>query len=388
MNAPTIPDTRKASVPRTIGLHGRVAVLSGMAGGIALGGVLVAAMTLSGRLSAHALFLNATGLFLVGAVLGLVNGAILAFFGRPAGTPGRVAFGDLGRAALYAVPGLAVAWLTAIWVSMTLVAAYSGRWGPIAGVAIGWVAAGAILAVAAVHALRALKNAYARWPEAGVGTVLTAATFAALAVMFLADRPEIWGQRLRLTETGAVLLAAVLTLWVAGPVVTVALRLARRVPFPVPLAGLLGGRNTGVDVGIGLLVGAVVGLLAAPFAAPGVAPATVGTLVVEVGQALVDEVLLRLFLVTAVAWLLLKWHRIGSSEALVAAVISATLAQVALYAPGAMSVGFASAAGTVAFLTVAVAVPAAAFGILFWRRGFTSALVADIAALAAIALVA
>jgi hypothetical protein len=33
-------------------------------------------------------------------------------------------------------------------------------------------------------------------------------------------------------------------------------------------------------------------------------------------------------------------------------------------------------------------VPAAAFGILFWRRGFTSALVADMAALAAIALLA
>jgi hypothetical protein len=115
-------------------------------------------MTLSGRLSAHALFLNATGLFIMGAVLGLTNGAILAFFGRPTGTSRREATGDLGRAALYAIPGLAVAWLTAIWVAMTLIAAYTGRIGPIAGVALGWVAAGSILTVAAVHAVRALRN--------------------------------------------------------------------------------------------------------------------------------------------------------------------------------------------------------------------------------------
>jgi hypothetical protein len=359
-----------------------------MAGGVALGGVLVAAMTLSGRLSAHALFLNATGLFIMGAVLGLTNGAILAFFGRPAGTSRREATGDLGRAALYAIPGLAVAWLTAIWVAMTLIAAYTGRIGPIAGVALGWVAAGSILTVAAVHAVRALRNAYARWPEAGVGTVLTAATFAALVITFMADRPEIWGLRLRFTETGAVLLAAVLTLWVAGPTVTLALRLARQVPFNKPLAGLVGSRSTGADIGIGLLVGLVVGLLAVPFAAPAAAPAAAGSMVVAVSQALVDEVVLRLFLVTAVAWMLLKWHRISNTEALVGAVIAATVAQVALYAPGASAIGFPSAAGTVAFLTVAVAVPAAAFGILFWRRGFTSALVADFAALAAIALFA
>jgi hypothetical protein len=359
-----------------------------MAGGVGLGGVLVGAMTLAGRLSGFGIFETSTALFIIGAFLGIVHGLVLGYFGRPAGVQGRQAGSDLLRAILYAIPGLAVAWLASVWVAMTIVAAYTGRAGALAGAAVGWLAAGIILSVATIHAWRALKNAYARWPERRMGTLLAAASFAALLMTFLADRPEIWGLRLRLTETGAVLLAAFLAVWVAGPVVTLALRLARSVPFKRPMAGLTGGKVTIADVGVGLIVGLVVGLLAVPFAVPGTAPAAAGALVVDVSQAVVNEVLLRLFLVTAVAWLLLRWHRLGANEALVGAVMVATITQVLLYTPGALAVGFPSWAGTAAFLLTAVAIPAAAFGVLFWRRGFTSALVADVVALAAIALLA
>jgi hypothetical protein len=391
MNTPT-NETRQVlgnGVPRSIGLHGRVAVLSGMAGGVALGGVLVAYLTLNGRLSAHALFMNATGLFLIGAILGLIHGVVLGYLGRPTAVTPRQVRGDMGRAALFAVPGLAVAWLATIWVAMTLVAAYTGRIGALIAVSLGWVAAGIILAVAALHAFKALKNAYARWPERRAGTLLTAASFAALLLIFLANRPEIWGLRLRFTENGAVLLAAFLAVWVAGPMVTLALRLARQVPFPRALAGLGRGSGKGFqDVLIGLVAGAVVGLLAVPFAAPGVTPAAMGTVVVGVSQSLVNEVLLRLILVTAVAWLLLRWERVPANRALIGAVVTATLVQVALYTPGALAVGFASWTGTVLFLLVVAAIPAVVFGLLFWRRGFTSALVADVVALAVLALLA
>ena len=57
-------------LPRGIGLHGRVAVTWAAAGGILLGGVLVAVMTLAGRLSGHGLFFTVSGLFVIGAVLG------------------------------------------------------------------------------------------------------------------------------------------------------------------------------------------------------------------------------------------------------------------------------------------------------------------------------
>jgi hypothetical protein len=377
-------------VPRSIGLHGRVAVLSGMAGGVALGGVLVAYLTLNGRLSAHALFMNATGLFIIGAILGLLHGVVLGYLGRPTAVTPRQVRGDMGRAALFAVPGLAVAWLATIWVAMTLVAAYTGRIGALIAVSVGWVAAGIILAVAALHAFKALKNAYARWPERRAGTLLTAASFAALLLIFLANRPEIWGLRLRLTENGAVLLAAILAVWVAGPMVTLALRLARQVPFPRALAGL-GTTRSGKgfqDLLIGLVAGVVVGLLAVPFAAPGVTPAAMGAVVMGVSQSLVNEVLLRLILVTAVAWLLLRWERVPANRALIGAVVTATVVQVALYTPGALAVGFASWTGTVLFLLVVAAIPAAVFGLLFWRRGFASALVADVVALAVLALLA
>ena len=60
MSAPLTNRERgpESAVARTIGLHGRTAVYWTMAGGIALGGVLVAAMTLAGRLSGHAIFLE------------------------------------------------------------------------------------------------------------------------------------------------------------------------------------------------------------------------------------------------------------------------------------------------------------------------------------------
>ena len=390
MNAPATQNTMNpgGTVPRTIGLHGRVAVFSAMAGGVAVGGVLVAAMTLAGRLSGNAIFATATALFVVGALIGVVHGAVLGFFGRPAGVSPRQAGHDLGRAALYIVPGLAISWLATIWVAMTLVAFYTGRIGPLVGAAVGWLAAGTILAAAAVQGVRALRNAYARWPERRAGTVLVTASFAALLLLFLPDRPEIWGMRLRLTEVGAVLAASLLAVWVAGPIVTVALRLARSVPFPRPMAGLSAARVTAADLGLGLVVGVVVGLLAVPFAGPTSAPAAAGTLVLEVSQAVVNEVLLRLFLVTAVAWLLLRWHRVQATEALVGAVLAAALIQVLIYAPGAAAIGFASWTGTALFLVMAVALPATAFGLVFWKRGFASALVADMAALAAIALLA
>lgn len=388
MNAPTTQtaEATTKALPRTIGLHGRVTVLSAMAGGVATGGVLVAAMTLGGQLSGHALFLNSTALFIVGAALGLLHGLPLGFFGRPQDVTPRRARNQLALAALYAIPGLAVAWLASVWVAMSVVASYTGSFGAIAGVAIGWVGASAILLTASVQGWRALSNAYARWPERRAGTLLVATSFAALLVTFLADRPEMWGVRLRVTETGAVLLSALLAIWVVGPMVTLSLRLLKHFPSGRAASGLVEGRWTITDLAVGLLVGGVVGLLAVPFAGPVAAPAAGGMLVAEASQALLNEVLLRLFAVSGVAWLLLRWHRVHKEEAAVGAIVVAALLQVALYAPGAMRIGFASTLGTVAFLAIGVAIPAVAFGFLFWKRGFGAALIADATALIALAL--
>lgn len=389
-NARTYEKRLGTDVPKGIGLHGRVAVTWAATGGILLGGILVALMTLSGRLSGHGLFFTASGLFVIGAVLGLAHGLALGFFGRPAGTGPRHATSDLGRAVLYSVPALAVAWLVTIWIGMSMPAVMLGRPLTLAGVGLAWIAGLAFVGHAAVYGWRALSNAFARWPERRTGTALVAASFAALLVLFLVDRPELWGLRLRVTETGAVLLAGVLTFWIVGPAVTMALRITHQLAFlPDPARIFASGRAVAGDIGMGLLVGAVLGVLAVPFLGATVpVGATAGSVVAAVSQAVLDEVLLRVIVLTGVAWLLLRWHRVHREEAAVAAVALTALVQVLLYTPGIRAVGFPTTFAALGFGLVTVALPAVAFGILYWKRGFGAALAADVTAVMAMLLLA
>lgn len=391
MTAPTTYATdfatpAPAPLLRSIGLTGRVAVTWTMAGGLLLGGVLVALMTLSGRLSGHGIFMTATGLFVIGALIGAAHGAALGLLGRPAGVPRHEALGALGRAALYAVPGATVAWLLTVWIAMSAVASYLDRVGPLALVTVAWLGGAVVVAMAARFGVGALRNAYARWPARQLGTVLVAASFVALLLVFLADRPTLWLLRLRVTEVGAVLAAATLAIWVVGPLVTVALRLAPELPGRPRLTARVSAGQTAVNLGLGLVVGLLVGLLAVPFAGPvaGVLPGAAGGTVVALAHAVVDEVLLRLVLLTGVAWLVLRWHRIHAEEAAVVAVAAVAVIQVLLYLPGVVAAGFPTALAAVAFTGAVVLLPAVAFGAVYWVRGLTAAVAAD--ATAALAL--
>jgi hypothetical protein len=391
MNAQTEREDRSIAGPlaRGIGLHGWVMVTCAMAGGLVLGGVVVGVMTTIGRMTGHALFLVSTSLFVIGAFLGLMHGSILGFFGRSDGVTPRRARQDLGIATLYAIPGLAVAWLLTIWISMTVVARSVGRVGTHLGVLAGWVGGLAVIGVAAFLGYRALANAYARWPDRRIGTVLVMSTFGALVVLFLAEQPKLWGLHLQVTEVGAVLLAIGATLWIAGPIITLGLRELRSVPWrrrPV----LFGhGFQGAVDVGLGLVVGLVIGLLALPFVGP-VAGSLGGTegVLTAVSQALVEEVLLRLFLTTSVMWLILRWHSVHPEEAAVMSVLGAAVVQLLLYVPSIAAIGFSTNMAAVVFALVGVLLPAAAFGALYWTRGFGTALLADATALVLIALLA
>jgi hypothetical protein len=375
-----------APLLKSIGLTGRVAVTWAMAGGLLLGGVLVALMTLAGRLSGHGIFMTATGLFVIGALLGAAHGGTLGLLGRPAGVERHEALGALGRSLLYAVPGVTVAWLLTIWIAMSALAFYLDRVGPMVLVAVAWAGGAVLLASAATYGLRALRNAYTRWPERHLGTVMVVGSFAALLLVFLAERPSLWLLPLRVTEVGAVLAAALLAIWVVGPLVTVALRLAAELPARGWATPRFEGRTTALNVGLGLVVGLVVGLLAVPFAgsAASVVPGAAGGAVVAVAQAVVDEVLLRLVLLTGVAWLVLRWHRIHAEEAAVLAVAAVAMVQVLLYLPGVVAAGFPTALAAVTFTGAVVLLPALAFGAVYWTRGFTAAVVAD--ATAALAL--
>jgi hypothetical protein len=386
-------DERTHEAPRSIGLHGWGMIAWSAAGGIGLGGILVAVMTMNGQISGMGLFATASGLFLIGAVLGLAHALVLGYLGRPEGVSAQQAVRDLGRGALYAVVALPFAWIVTMWIALSMPVMYLGRIGAQVGVGLGWVAGAAVVAAAGVAGWRMLRNAYAHWPEHRVGTVLVGVTFASLLVLFLMDRPEIWGLHLRVNQTGAVLLAAVATLWVAGPIITLGLSLVQRLPGRHPVPSLVPTWRVARDLGLGLTVGAALGLIAAPFiipaAVPGLAAAgSGGAVLAAVGQALVDEVLLRLFLVTGVAWLLLRWGRVSAGEAAVGAIAVAALVQVLLYAPGVVGLGFATTLAAVAFIVFMVLLPALVFGLLYWTRGLGAAVAADAAALVVLAMLA
>lgn len=377
---------------RGIGLAGRTAVLGAMAGGVALGGFAVAGMSLGGRISGSGLLFSATALFLVGAVLGFAHGGVLGVLGRASGTDPGTAVRAVAKATLYAIPALAVAWVVTGWIALTVVARYTGDVAPIAGVAIAWLVGAFVAVWAASTGWRALRLAYSRWPAARVGSFLVAATFAALLVVFQADHPEVWWLDVELNAVGAVLAAVAATLWIVGPVLTLALRALRRLPEPHPSLGPGGGGRAVANVGLGLAVGGALALVALPFhhaplAVPAEAPAgLIEGVTLALSHAMVEEVLLRLILLTGAVWLLLRWGRLQRGSAAILGVIGVSVLQLGLYLPALSGVGFPSAASAAGYAIAGVVLPAAAFGALYWSRGFTTAVVADATALGVLAL--
>ncbi len=380
-------------IPGGIGLGrglakpGRTAISWAIGGAVGLGGVVVGLEALTGNLSGNGLIVTAFGLFAIGAILGFLHGAVLGVMGRPADMTWRQAARSLVLAALYAIPALTVSFLVAGWIALTPVALYTGKVFPLVLAGVAWLVGAVLISGAALEGWQALRRGYARWAEKRYGTLLVAATFAALLVLFLADRPQLWGSQLRLTEVGAVLLALSLTLWLVGPLVTLALRTVGmvRVPgavFDTPRRALPG-------VLLGLAAGVVVGLAAVPYAVVPATPAgPAGAVVLSVSAALFNEVLLRLFLVTTIAAAIIRFYSVRRNEAIAIAVVAAAAVEVMLHLPGVMMIGFPTTLGAAAFLLTAVVLPAIVFGFLFWKRGLTTAVIAHATALVAIALLA
>ena len=382
-------------LPRGIGLTGRVAVSWAVAGGVALGGFLVAALTLAGQLSANGLLITSTVLFSVGGLVGFIHGGALGYLGRGRSTTRKQALAALALAALYSIPLMAAGWVATGWIAMTVVTLYARTITGYIGMVIGWGAGAAILATAVVLGWRALRRAYERWPDAPLGTVLVAASFAGLVVNLLPARPTLWGVGMRVTEVGAIVLSVLIALWIVGPLVTVALALVRRLPGHALSLGLTGRGGPIASIAVGFVVGLVLGLLALPFhIAPLSVPAlgagvgALGGLTMAVGQVLVNEVLLRLILMSAAVWLLLRWYPIRKEGAAVLAVLISALAQLALYLPGIVAIGFPSVLSALGYTVVTVVIPAVVFGVVFYARGFATAVVADATALVALALLA
>lgn len=384
------------TLTRGVGLPGRITVSFGVGGGVLLGGFLIAWMTLMGKLSGSGLLLATTGLFGLGGLFGLLHGGLLGVLGRPEGMTRTEAGKSVFKSLLYAFPALAIGWLVSGWISMTIMARHIGEVLPWVGVAAGWGVGLFLLLVAGSYGLRGFKLAYARWPQRVPGTTLTAVMFAALAYIFWTGNPAaLFGFQVELTNVGAVLAAGMATIWVVGPLVTVSLRELAHMGAEAPSPRLADGKQVALNVGLGLGIGVALAALALPFYGPplqvpmpieGVAPSAV--LGFALSHALINEIVLRLGLVSMLAWVLYRFYEAGSLQAATAAIVGVALIQLGLYMPAILSVGFPTTLAAIGFAATAVVIPALALGALFWSRGLSAAITAETAALGTLALLA
>ncbi|HEY0672471.1 MAG TPA: hypothetical protein VGD27_09405, partial [Longimicrobiales bacterium] len=89
-----------------------------------------------------------------------------------------------------------------------------------------------------------------------------------------------------------------------------------------------------------------------------------------------------------VAALLTRVYATRKQEAITIAVMVAAAVEVLLHLPGVVMIGFPSMLGAAGFLLTAVVLPAVVFGVLFWKRGLATAVVAHATAIIAIAMFA
>lgn len=141
----TVESTRNP-MTREIGATGKLVVGGTVSTGLLLGGYVVAAMTLAGRMNGNALLLTSMGLFLVGAVIGLVISALVGLIGREDGLSLREAASRVGKGVLFAIPACLAGSVIAGWIAMAVVALYVGGLAPIAGTIVAALVGALIMA--------------------------------------------------------------------------------------------------------------------------------------------------------------------------------------------------------------------------------------------------
>ncbi len=383
---------------REIELPAVVLIAWSVAGGLLLGGASVAGLLATDRLSAHAFLMMSVLLYMVGAGLGLVHGLALGIFGRAEGTTPRQAAGQMAHGTIYLVPALLLGWLTAGWVAALPIALHSHKILATGMLVFAWVIMAGTAAFAVSAGLDAAKLAYRRWPDRVPGTIGVVATFLALAVMVMVRRPQIWFTDIRLSGIGAVVFVFAATFWFYGPIITTGLALLRRIRPLLPVArlgtprrwqDLLGRTGLALAAGLGLALLAVPfteGVLGIPTEAArlGVGPAVV----LALADAITGELALRLFLFTAVFVLAMRLVPPHRTWAVAAAVCIATLADMLIHWPAVPGLGLPGMAVTVSYVVARMAIPAAVFGYLFYRRGLGTAIAAHASAGALLGLLA
>jgi hypothetical protein len=199
-----------------------------VAGGVAGGGILVGALTVTGVVEPGLQLLAAPVLFVAGAFLGLLHGGILSLVGRPRCLTRGTALRHAALAALLSLPLLGIGWLVTASIALTAALMTQMRASWLFFAVGGWILGLALCAWALVEGWGALRAAFDRWPDGRVGSVLLTVILGVTTVLFVHARPPIVGTELRVNGLGAVALAVAITLWVALPTVWATLHFLRQ----------------------------------------------------------------------------------------------------------------------------------------------------------------
>ncbi|HEX9107306.1 MAG TPA: hypothetical protein VF832_08755 [Longimicrobiales bacterium] len=213
---------REGSAQTGLGGAGRTTLALAVTGGVLLGGFLLGVLAATGQMRSSHLLVTGTVLYLVGAALGFLHGAVLGWFGRDEGVDGRGFRRQVLLAAAYAPLPLAGGWAISGWIATAAGNLLYGNPWLLLGTGFGLAAGLFTLGVGARCAWAALRAAYARWPQRVAGSAIVAGAFGLLAVAFLGMPATAFG--VVPTGLGALLAAGALTTWVVGPVATATLR--------------------------------------------------------------------------------------------------------------------------------------------------------------------
>lgn len=380
------PAAPAAKPPRRgIELPAMVAITWSLSCGLVAGGAGVAVMIAAERMSAHLMLTTSTLLFLMGALFGLAHGTVLGILGRPEGWSAGRAGGALLHGMLYLVPALLLGWLLAGWVAAMPIALL-GRHYLAAGISLlAWIAMAAVVPSAVSRGIEAARLAYRRWDDGVLGTSLVGLVLAALVVVFLVDPPSIWFAGVTLSRTGGVLFAGFLAFWVYGPLITLAMHLAKRIrPDLVTLPAVrVVWRRGAASLGMALAVGVVLAAVSVPFfrGATGLSTGVdrlgfLAALALAVSSALTDELMFRLVVMTVAFVAALRVVRGDRTLAAMIAIATATVLDLLLHSPAVPGLGLPGMTVLLSYVAVRIAIPAAMFGYLYWRRGLGTAVAA------------
>jgi len=378
---------------REVGLTGAVVVSWTSAGSVLLGGVWPALRGMTGDTLPGG-WLISTGWFVLGALLGLLHGAVLGVIGRRHRKSVSDAWNAVGISAMYTLPAIAILWGVAGVVALTTSLWDPGNIARMVAVIASWGIVVAVTGGAVVQGTRALLSAFRRWPEWPVGTAATILAFVAVLSELLSPAPRVFWYPIRPLPEIAVVLSFVIAAWFVGPGVTLGLR-QRRYLAEQPALGFSGSP-------LHRLIGLASALIAAPLLAIPtlvaeapplhVPPFTLGVSL-EWGIARAAEivvilgVVMRLAIVTTVLSWLRRNRLLGPGMARFLAVVVGATIETAVHLPGVLSLGIPGAGATWGFVLGNVALPAAVLGYLYLHHGWAASLLAHAGALAMVIVV-